>query len=175
MSQSVIWIQIWRSRWTDGYLIIDLENALQHFSSKHLFSWKSFVSDVTLPTMQSWWRYLLAILAIDDWLNLWQCQGWPRKPNHCLWWVAWGPWGHWGAEGQSPRASTQVAICSFDLCFIFVFVLFVWLLTRYVVYTSKLENSDGRVSYPMCFIFSSPKYVGLFGWFYAYFGQLTCV
>ena len=31
-------------------------------------------------------------------------------------------------------------------------------LVRYVVYTSKLENSDGRVSYPMCFIFSSPKY-----------------
>jgi len=28
---------------------------------------------------------------------------------------------------------------------------------RYVVYTSKLVNSDGRVSYPMCFIFSSPK------------------
>ena len=33
---------------------------------------------------------------------------------------------------------------------------------RYVVYTSKLVNSDGRVSYPMCFIFSSPKFVGLF-------------
>lgn len=37
-----------------------------------------------------------------------------------------------------------------------------WLFIRYVVYTSKLVNSDGRVSYPMCFIFSSPKYVGFF-------------
>merc|ERR1712226_386597 len=28
---------------------------------------------------------------------------------------------------------------------------------RFVVYTFKLENSDSRLSYPMCFIFSSPK------------------
>jgi len=28
---------------------------------------------------------------------------------------------------------------------------------RFVVYTFKLENSDGRLSYPMVFIFSSPK------------------
>jgi len=27
---------------------------------------------------------------------------------------------------------------------------------RFVVYSSKLSNSDGRISYPMCFIFSSP-------------------
>ena len=28
---------------------------------------------------------------------------------------------------------------------------------RFVVYTFKLANSDGRLSYPMCFIFSSPN------------------
>jgi len=28
---------------------------------------------------------------------------------------------------------------------------------RFVVYTFKLENRDARLSYPMCFIFSSPK------------------
>ena len=32
-------------------------------------------------------------------------------------------------------------------------------LARFVVYTCKLENSDGRLSYPMVFIFSSPKYL----------------
>lgn len=28
---------------------------------------------------------------------------------------------------------------------------------RYVVYSFKLEHRDGRVSYPMCFIFSTPR------------------
>ncbi|OXU30102.1 hypothetical protein TSAR_004191 [Trichomalopsis sarcophagae] len=28
---------------------------------------------------------------------------------------------------------------------------------RYIVYTYKMEHSDGRISYPMCFIFYTPS------------------
>lgn len=28
---------------------------------------------------------------------------------------------------------------------------------RFVVFSFKLDHGDGRISYPMCFIFSSPK------------------
>lgn len=28
---------------------------------------------------------------------------------------------------------------------------------RYIVYSYKMEHSDGRVSYPMCFIFYTPR------------------
>ena len=33
---------------------------------------------------------------------------------------------------------------------------------RFVVYTCKLSHNDGRSSYPMCFIFYSPR----FNWYY---------
>ena len=29
---------------------------------------------------------------------------------------------------------------------------------RFIVYTFKLSHSDGRSSYPLCFIFYSPRY-----------------
>ena len=175
MWQSVTWTLISRSRWEHLPLHADFKQVPRWPSAG---TWHLFVSarKISLPAwhLKPCNRDEGKEMNYSNFLLL-PFKGWPWESHCCVWRTAWRPWKHRGAERRLARASAQVrtdGLCGV-LCILTVLCK-TWLgwwctltlriinidqiLVRYVVYTSKLENSDGRVSYPMCFIFSSPKY-----------------
>ena len=45
--------------------------------------------------------------------------------------------------------------------FLWILIIFLFLF-RFVLFSYPLQHSDGRSSFPLCFIFSSPRYANLF-------------